>query len=108
MLMLSMIIFVGCNNKDTFEKDVLLGKWMSNDSSYTLDFTTEGDFLKNGDHYNYWLKQDSIKVQYSGVLYIYVKPTTHSFTLKANTLTIDFSAGCYGFSPQIIHFTREK
>jgi hypothetical protein len=108
LLIISIIILVGCHKKDTFENDSLLGKWTSNDASYLLEFTTESDFLKNGDHYNYWLKHDSITIQYNGILYIYVKPTTHFYTMSANALTIDFSSGCYGFTPQIIHFTRHK
>ncbi len=97
----------GCEKDKVPEAADLLGTWESVDPGYKLEFTTEKDFLKNGDHYNYWLAGDSITIQYSGVLYIFVKPTTHSFSLKGNILTIDFRPLCYGFEAKKIAFSRK-
>ena len=106
LLIISIIFLASCEKGNKFETDILLGNWKSSDLTYSLDFTSENDFLKNGDHYNYWLTKDSITVQYSGVMYILITPTTHSYKLKGNQLTIDFRPGCYGFNSQEIKFTR--
>ena len=106
-LFVAILTFISCNKNQLYDKEDLIGIWKSPDSSYKLEFKTDNDFLRNGDHYNYWLMPDSIKIQYSGILYILIKPTTHSYNLKRNILTIDFRSGCYGFDSEILKFIRE-
>jgi hypothetical protein len=107
LIIVGLTLIPGCNKESKFNNNDLLGTWWSTDSIDYLDFKSETDLYKNWDHFNYSLFQDSITVQYSGVLYIYVKPTTHHYTLKGNELTIDFKPSCYGFRAREIKFIRK-
>jgi hypothetical protein len=97
--------------KKTSETRTLLGTWISTDLIDTIEFRTENDFYKTvgmpKDHFNYSLSDDSITIQYDGVLYILVEPTNHFYTLDGDKLTIDLM-DCYGFRNQIISFKRKK
>jgi len=99
----------GCKKNDNYK--TLLGTWVSTDLIDTLDFTSDTSFNKmysgSPDYFKYGLSKDSITIQYSGKLYIYVFPTTHHFQLNDQELSIDFSNGCYGFRKQILNFTRK-
>lgn len=112
-LIIGVLILVGCNKAQESNKDKILGKWVSTDKTDTLIFVDYTNFWKgdtgwyNGDHFNYQLIGDSIKVQYSGKLFIYVNPTMHKYYFNNNDLTIDFSnRECYGFPKKEISYTR--
>ena len=98
LLILLLILISGCEKDNEIDKDLLLGEWVSTDQVVLLDFKSENDLYRNGDHYIYSVSNDSITIQYSGVLYIYVQPTTHHCQLKGDELIIDFRPYCYGFS----------
>jgi hypothetical protein len=106
VIVLVFIMISSCEKNSKFDKSELLGTWASTDLVDNLDFKSENDLYKNGDHFNYSLSGDSITIQYNGILYILVKPTTHSFKLHGNELTIDFRPSCYGFRQQEIRFIR--
>jgi hypothetical protein len=109
-IIFSLIILSGCEKK-TSESRTLLGTWISTDLIDTIEFRTENDFYKTvgmpKDHFNYSLSDDSITIQYDGVLKILIIPTKHFYTLDDDKLTIDLMS-CYGFRYQIITFKREK
>ena len=109
VIALTIIGISGCKKTDDYKK--LLGIWVSKDLIDTLDFTSDTSFNKmysgSPDYFKYELSKDSITIQYSGKLFLYVLPTTHQFQLNDKELTIDFSNGCYGFRKQIINFTRK-
>jgi len=95
------VMLVSCS-KDTWVKEAIIGSWVSVDQADTLVFINEECFEKNLqpgylDLYLYSIEDDSIKIQYSGINYICVNPSSHYFQLKDLTLMIDFSNGCYGF-----------
>lgn len=99
-LFLASLLF-SCD-RDARAKEAILGTWVSVDQADTLVFINEDTFEKNFypgvmERFLYSIHRDSITVQYSGSLYILVLPTTHYFELEDNTLSIDFSKGCYGF-----------
>lgn len=109
VITLTIIEVSGCRKNDDYKN--LLGTWVSKDLIDTLDFTSDTSFNKmysgSPDYFKYELSKDSITIQYSGKLFIYVLPTAHHFQLNDQELTIDFSNGCYGFRKQIINFTRK-
>jgi hypothetical protein len=109
-IIFSSILLSSCEKKSS-ESSTLLGTWISTDLIDTIEFRTENDFYKTvgipKDHSNYSLSDDSITIQYDGVLYILVGPTNHFYTLDGDKLTIDLN-GCYGLRNQIISFNRTK
>jgi hypothetical protein len=106
----SLILFSSCE-KSSSDNKTLIGTWISSDLIDTVEFRTEHDFYKTvdmpKDHFNYSLSEDSITIQYHGILRILIIPTNHFYTLDGDTLTIDLN-GCYGFRNQIISFIRKK
>jgi hypothetical protein len=106
-IVLALIVISGCEKESKFDKNELIGTWGSTDLVESLDFRSEHDLYKNGDYFIYRLSRDSITLQYDGILFIYVKPTTHRYRLKRNELTIDFRPACFGFRAQEIKFIRE-
>ena len=109
VITLTIIEVSSCKKNDDYK--TLLGTWVSKDLIDTLDFTSDTSFNKmysgSPDYFKYKLSKDSITIQYSGKLLIYVFPTTHHFQLNDQELTIDFRNGCYGFRKQIIYFIRK-
>jgi hypothetical protein len=109
VMTLTIIGVSGCKKNNDYKN--LLGNWVSKDLIDTLDFTSDTSFNKmysgSPDYFKYELSKDSITIQYSGKLFLYVFPTTHHFQRNDEELTIDFSNGCYGFRKQIINFTRK-
>jgi hypothetical protein len=90
---------VSCKkDQDLANQDNILGTWVSIDKSHTLTFMDNSNLWRHSDHYDYEIINDSIRIGYSGKLYIYVLPTNHRYNLNGNNLSIDFSnRSCYGF-----------
>lgn len=114
VLILVTISLIGCEKyKLSINQEEILGTWVSLDKSDTLDIVDESRFYKTvgtmpNELFSYELFVDSIKIGYSGSLYILVKPTKHKYSIGANRLTIDFSnRNCYGFSNQKTSYTKE-
>lgn len=107
--LLSLIIIGGCEkDKSSINPDNILGTWVSFDKKDTLFFADRTNLWKNSDHFDYQIIKNSIEIRYSGRLFIYVYPTIHSYHLKGNDLTIDFSKKkCYGFERGVISYKRE-
>jgi hypothetical protein len=112
-LLMIVLITVSCQkSQNESNLDNLLGTWISTDKSDTLYFIDAINLYNSNttmhyDHYNYGLINDSIKIGYSGRLYIYVLPTMHSFHLEGNKLSIDFSKkNCYGFDVKVMNYTK--
>jgi hypothetical protein len=109
VIALTIVGVSGCKKNDDYKK--LLGTWVSKDLIDTLDFTSDTSFNKmysgSPDFFKYELSKDSITIQYSGKLFIYVLPTTHHIQINDEVLTIDLSNGCFGFRKQIINFIRK-
>jgi hypothetical protein len=108
------LILISCNReKEITNQDNLLGTWISIDSKDTLYFRDKTNFYKsNGfmqyDHYDYQVDNDSLKIGYSGKLYILVLPTKHKFQLNENELIIDFrSKYCFGFDLQLMKYIKK-
>lgn len=101
--------FVSCKKeKDLVNQDGIIGTWVSTDKSETLVIVDEDNLYRNSDHYDYQINNDSIRIGYSGKLYIYVWPTTHKYYLDGNNLSIDFSnKRCYGFDLKLKNYTRK-
>ena len=100
-------VLVSCID-DNISQQRILGTWISTDKKDTLDFVDNNSFYKNRDHYDYKLFRDSIEIRYNGMLYIYVHPTKHKYSLDHNTLIIDLSnKSCYGFDLQKMTFIRK-
>jgi len=105
LLLFGIFFFSNCEKKIPN----LNGIWVSTDPVDTIRFTSDRDFyrgLSHQSHFNYSLSKDSITIQYEGVLFIYVKPSTHSVRINENQLTIDFRPYCYGFPSQKITYNR--
>ena len=114
-IVLFIIIIIGCElETSNVNQEMIIGTWISADKKDTLDFVNNESFYKSNevmryDHYDYELLSDSIKVRYSGKLYILVSPTVHSFNLSENKLTIDFSnEQCYGFNQEKVDYFRNE
>jgi hypothetical protein len=114
VLILIAIAIMGCDKYNLANnKEKILGTWISLDKSDTLDIVDDSNFYKSTSHmhydrYLYELFVDSIKIGYSGILYIAVKPTNHKYFIDEDKLTIDFSnRNCYGFSNQETIYTKE-
>jgi hypothetical protein len=121
---ISVFVFVlifnySCAKDENINKDKILGTWVSSENTLTVNFldysnlnqygeTKPSDLKMGSNHYKYEIDNDSITIQYSGKVYIYVRPTTHRYWLNGNFLTIDFSnKPCYGFGFEAINFTRQ-
>jgi hypothetical protein len=112
MLVLSFLVFISsCEKSNKFTYKDFLGTWVSTDLIDTLDFRTDQDLYKGisgyQDHFVYSILKDNITIQYKGVLYIYVNPTSHPFQLKGEKLIIDFRPSCYGFRSEEVTFLRQ-
>lgn len=112
-LLMIVLIIVSCQkDQNASNPDNLLGTWISTDKSDTLYFIDATNLYNSNtsmhyDHYDYKLIDDSLKIGYSGRLYIYVLPTMHSFHLDGNKLSIDFSKkSCYGFDLEVMNYTK--
>ena len=108
------LVLASCEkNQDSSSQDHILGTWISEENNDTLNFADSTNLLRSNinmhsDHYDYQLINDSIRIGYSGRLYIYVIPSMHKYLLNGNNLTIDFSnRHCYGFALQKINYTRK-
>jgi hypothetical protein len=113
-LIMIVLISLGCKkDQGISNQDQILGTWISVDKIDTLNFVDRtnlwrSDINMNLDHYDYQLINDSIKIGYSGKLYIYVLPTKHRYYLNGNNLSIDFSNRlCYGFDLRVINYNRK-
>ena len=114
VLILIAISVMGCDKYNLAKnQEKILGTWISLDKSDTLDIVDDSNFYKSTSHmhydrYLYELFVDSIEIQYSGILYIAVKPTKHNYSLEEDRLIVDFSnRNCYGFSNQETTYTKE-
>ena len=109
LLFVFSLIFFSCEKN----QEKLLGKWVSTDKSDTLDFVDGSNFYKSSinmrhDHYDYQLFKDSIKIGYSGKLYVLVTPTFHRYFFDETNLVIDFSnKSCYGFPLKEMIYAKE-
>ena len=104
---ISVVTLASCSD-NTVSQQRILGSWISIDKKDTLDFVDNNSFYKNQDHYDYKLFRDSIEIRYNGMLYVYVHPTKHKYSLDQNTLIIDLSnTSCYGFELQKMNFIRK-
>jgi len=103
-----LLVISSCKKNTSNNPEKLLGTWISTDLVDTLNFKTEHDLYKGiyNEHFNYSISGDTITIQYQGVLFIYVRPTNHYYTINRDILTIDLEA-CYGFRNQRISFTRK-
>jgi hypothetical protein len=111
VFVLAILFLISCD-KDTRTKDELIGIWISNDFSETLDFVDYATFTNDyaGLHhsFSYDIFGDSIEVEYYGPNMILVLPSTHHFELNGNSLRIDFTNGCYGFKSKINVYIKQK
>jgi len=114
VLILIAIATFGCEKHNlSINQEKILGTWISLDKSDTLDFVDDNNFYKSNigmhyDHFDYKLFVDSIEIGYSGIMYILVKPTKHSYSMEGDRVTIDFSNRiCYGFTNQEETYTKE-
>ncbi len=114
ILLLSLLTLTNCSKEEQeINRRELFGLWISTDKKDTLDFKTNNDFYKsNGfmknEHFDYKLFNDSIQIEYNGILYINVNPTKHRYSIINNKLTLDFTnKPCYGFGDQIIIYEKE-
>jgi hypothetical protein len=107
-----LFLVTACEKNNQIDYKEFLGTWISSDFTDTIEFTTDKDFYKmfSGvkDHFDYSLTNDSIKIGYSGMMFILVKPTTHSYSLSGKNLTIDFRPECYGFRSQKLTFQKKE
>lgn len=116
LLLLLMAISLMACEKYKLEKrqEMILGTWVSLDETDTLDIADESNFYKTvamipHERFNYELFRDSIKIVYSGSMYILVYPTRHSYSLEEDRLTIDFSnRHCYGFTRQETTYFKDR
>jgi hypothetical protein len=113
-LIMIALIFLGCKkDQGISNQDQILGTWISVDKIDTLNFVDRTNLWRSdinmySDHYDYQLINDSIKIGYSGKLYIYVLPTKHRYYLNGNNMSIDFSNRlCYGFDLRVINYIRK-
>jgi len=108
---LSTLIISSCEKNSSNSYKKLLGTWISTDLIDTVEFRTENDFYKTvgvpKDHYYYSISGDSMTIQYTGSLFVYVHPTNHYYKLNEDILTIDFNK-CYGFRSQVVAFSKTK
>ena len=104
-------ILTGCKKDEDYYANKLIGTWVSSDLIDTIEIATTKDLYKTvygiKDHFDYNCAKDSITIKYNGTLMILVFPTTHSYQITNDQLTIDFRPSCYGFRNQIIAFNRK-
>jgi len=109
VIMLTIIAVLSCKKNYDYKK--LLGTWVSTDLVDTINFISDRDFYKMfsglSDHFDYSLSDESITIQYNGILKIAVQPTTHPYQISINELSIDFRPYCYGFRGQEIKFIKK-
>ena len=98
---------------EKFNKDDILGTWISYDLSDTLEFVDNSSFYKSTanmrhDHYDYNLEKDSIEIRYNGTLMILIQPTKHFYELNENSLILDLTnTECYGFNSERIVYSKK-
>lgn len=104
LILLTFIMGSGCiDDSQDLKQELILDTWISSDKSDTLHFVDHSNFYRSSstmhyDHYDYELFTDSIKVGYSGILYIAVEPTIHKYSINKERLIIEFdNRQCYGF-----------
>lgn len=109
----SILLFFSCTKEsNNLQTESIIGLWISEDRSDTLDFVDDSTFYKSSDtlrydHFDYKLSADTIEIGYSGSLYIHVTPTSHAYYLSDNKLTIDFSnIPCYGFGSGLMSYIK--
>jgi hypothetical protein len=114
VIILSIVVFSGCEKSNNDVKSKLLGTWISTDLTDTIEFSSDNDLYKIiyrfGDHYDYSLSTDSIFIKYNGTqlpLSYMGPPKNHFYQLNGNILTIDFRPYCFGFLSQITTFSRK-
>jgi len=114
LIIFTIILIFGCEEESKLTtEDKIIGTWISEDKSDTLDFVDYESFYKSSvniryDHYDYTLLDDSIGIAYSGRLFIQIAPTIHSYNLSNVKLTIDFSnKQCYGFGLEQIDYYKK-
>jgi hypothetical protein len=111
IFLLSIIVSLMACEK--FNRDDILGTWISSDLSDTLEFVDNSNFYKSTvnmrhDHYDYNLEKDSIELRYNGTLMILVQPTKHLYELNENSLILDLTnTECYGFNSERIVYLKE-
>jgi len=111
---LFLVMLSGGCSKDIDDDGKFIGSWkiVSPDSD-TLTFINETTLTRKYfdvvvHTFNYSYDSDSITIQYSGPNKINVRPSTHHYELKNDTLSIDFSNGCYGFDSTVYKLSRVK
>lgn len=76
LILVISLILINCEKENEIASQTkILGTWISVDKSDTLEFANEKDLYKSNsamrhDHYDYTVYNDSIKIGYSGILYI--------------------------------------
>lgn len=114
-VVLNLVILFSCSKDDLkTNREKIIGKWISESKSDTLDFIDSQNFYKSSntmsyDHFDYQLLKDSIEVRYSGKCFVQVYPTLHKYSIDDNKLIINFSNNqCYGFVKENITLIKEQ
>ncbi len=112
LLILTLIgIFSSCK-KESDSNPGIIGTWVSENKADTLYVTDDHVFNKSlhdgiQHTFEYSFNKDSIIIQYKRPNKIMVVATAHYYTLKNQEWMIDFSNGCYGFSPEKETFIKQ-
>lgn len=72
---------------------------------YPLEIKENMDYLNAV--YTFSQENGKITLQYKVPNKLLVQPSTHSYSLRDNELTIDFTNGCYGFDKEKYVFVKQ-
>ena len=112
LLILTLIGMFSSCKKESDSTPVIIGTWISENKADTLYVTDDHVFNKSlhdgiQHTFEYSFNKDSVIIWYKRPNKILVLATSHYYTLKNQELMIDFSNGCYGFSPEKETFIKQ-
>jgi hypothetical protein len=107
LLAIFLFQFLFSCEKDALQEDPIIGTWISDDKLDTISFINDHIIKRSYSTFEYTRNFTRITIQYSGPCYIMVQPSTHHYVLTHNSLTIDFSNGCYGFNDEVMTYFKQ-
>ena len=111
IIIFSVGMLLSCERNSDLDNK-FIGTWrISKPDDDTITFIDGSEFKRkyydNISHsFKYSYNKDSITIQYNGPNMTLVKPTTHYYEIKSDSLKIDFRNGCYGFETEIYSLSR--
>ncbi|WP_319270037.1 hypothetical protein [uncultured Draconibacterium sp.] len=108
LFILVVALISSCSKSELeIDREEIIGVWVAQEITDTLEFTSDQIVYKNSIPYEYHLEKDSIQMQYAGPLYIASYPFKLRYSLSDDILNIFCPDGnCYGFYAESVEYHR--